>query len=104
MSTEEQDAALLRLVRRRSEAKRKKSLIESELREAGRKLSDVGGLLRHVGDSGTGTDRPEYALSEVRKAPEICGLSRIEAMLSELKSLNEELEGLNRAARECGVD
>ncbi|MHB2008819.1 MAG: hypothetical protein ACYCOX_12305 [Acidobacteriaceae bacterium] len=104
MSNEEQDAAILRLVKSRGDYKKRKALLESELRAAGESLWQIGGSLRNVKGSGTYTETPGYILPEIEKAPDICDLSRIKAMLEELKALEITLCDLNRSARELGID
>jgi len=42
MRGDEQDAAILRVVKDRAEAKKRKSLLENELRTAGQSLSRIG--------------------------------------------------------------
>ncbi|MEO8051011.1 MAG: hypothetical protein ABI833_11395 [Acidobacteriota bacterium] len=48
MSTAEQDAALLRIVKDRAEAKRKRSLLEHEIRSTGTAFYEVGSSLRNM--------------------------------------------------------
>lgn len=104
MSSAEQDAALLRLIKDRSEAKRRKALLESELRAAGKSLGYVGQALSEITASGAYTSSPQYVLQEIDKAPEICGLNKIGEMLIELRDLQVNLTGMDRSARELGVD
>jgi hypothetical protein len=60
MSDPEQDEAILRLVKQRGEAKKRKALLENELRTAGRSLWEIGGALRNVkGESFPIQDEPE---------------------------------------------
>jgi hypothetical protein len=105
MSDAEQDAALLRLVKERSEAKRRKNLLESELSAAGRTFSAIGDALKlldapNVITAGT----PDHVLREIDKAPEICELNSIKRMISELKVLRTRLGDLDRRAAQLGVD
>jgi hypothetical protein len=104
MSNEEQDAAILRLVKSRGESKKRKALLESELRAAGQSLWQIGQSLRNVKGSGTFTDTPGHILPEIERAPDICDLSRIKLMLEELKALEMTLSDLNRSAIELGID
>jgi len=102
MSGDEQDAAMLRLVKERREVRQRKALIESELQSAGRSLYEIGTLLKHI--NGGLYDPVEQVLPQVEQAPEICGLNRLKELLKELKGAQEVLAQLNRSAVELGVD
>ena len=104
MSSEEQDAAILRLVKQRGEAKKRKVLLENELRTAGRSLWEIGSALKSLDASGPSQGTPEFILLEIAKAPNICGLERVKAMLEELRDLENTLRQLNRSAVELGID
>jgi hypothetical protein len=102
MSTDEQDQAILRIVRRRKELRERKALIESELNAAGESLGDIGSSLKHIGGSQAQwlADIP----GRIQKTPDICELARIKAMVSELKEIYETFAQLNRSAAELGID
>ena len=53
MSGGEEDAAVARLVRGRAEARRRKALLESELRFAGEAMADIGSGLKRVNGCGS---------------------------------------------------
>jgi hypothetical protein len=102
MSGDEQDAAIIRIVRRRKELRVRKALIESELQMAGDSLNDIGAALRHISGS-----FPEHIASikvQLQKAPEICELDRIKGMVAELGQIYAEFTQLNRSAAEAGID
>jgi hypothetical protein len=101
MSDSEQDAAIGRLVRQRSEAKRRKILLENELRSAGKSLSDIGEVLKHF--SGGPYDNVDRVLPLIDIAPDICGLERVRSMLKELAQLKEDLALLDRSVAEFGI-
>ena len=101
MSDDEKDAAILRLVKDRSEAKRRKLLLESELRAAGESLAEIGQSLRHL--NGGPYDDVGRIIPQVDKAPNICGLERIRTMLTELSKLQETLAKMNESATELGI-
>lgn len=103
MSGDEQDAALLRIVKQRSEAKKRKSLLESELRAAGESLYEIGGALRHV-NGGSFPGFLDNILSRIAKAPDTCSLDRIRTKSKELQELEMTLAQLNRSATELGID
>jgi hypothetical protein len=104
MSNDEQDAAILRLVKARGEAKRQKALLETELRAAGTSLYNIGSGLRSIGFSTSVQETPGAILQRVAIAPDICGLEQVKAMLEELKELNENIKQLNAAAVAQGIE
>ena len=104
MTNNEQVAAILRLVKHRSECKKRKAALESELRAAGRSLFEIGGSLRNVQGTGSFNETPAAILPQIVKAPEICSLDRVKTMLEELASLELTLNQLNRSAEELDVD
>ncbi|HSY31269.1 MAG TPA: hypothetical protein VLA42_04715 [Verrucomicrobiae bacterium] len=103
MSDQEQDDAILRIVKLRSEAKKRRTLLESELTTAGQSLWEIGRSLKAI--SG-----PEFIgaaaaiLPQIDKAPDICELNRIRTMLEELKKLEATLIQLKRSATDLGID
>jgi hypothetical protein len=103
MTIDEQDMAILRIVKERGEAKRRKVLIESELRAAGESLYDIGGALRHVNDASV-QNGVESVLPKLANVPKICDLGRVKLMLEELKELENRLSQLNRSASDLGID
>lgn len=104
MSDEEQDAALLRLVKQRAEYKRRKTLIENELQLAGKSLYDIGSSLKHFG----GFNGPEFGIRvvipQIAAAPETCDLSRLKTLLEELSEIDGPLKELNQSAADLGID
>jgi len=103
MSGDEQDAAILRVVKQRSEAKKRKLLLESELRSAGDSLYDIGGTLKHI-SGGLLQGSADHVLAQITKAPKICNLEQIKAMFEELKGLETTLTQLNLTAAGLGID
>jgi hypothetical protein len=104
MSNDERDAAILRLVKTRAEAKRRKNLLETELRAAGSSLYSIGTELREIGFSTSAQASPGAILQRVATAPDICELVRVKTMLEELKELNENLKQLAISAATEGID
>jgi hypothetical protein len=104
MSSDEQDEAIIRLVKQRFEAKKRKALLENELRTAGRALWEIGSALKSVNASGSFQEDPDRALAEIEKAPKICELDRIKAMLVELRETQELIAQLNQSAAQLGID
>jgi hypothetical protein len=103
MSSDEQDAAILRVVKGRAESKQRKLLLESELRAAGESLYHVGSALRYVGHAKSVQEAPGAILQRLAMAPEICELERVKAMLTELKEATEKLKQLDITAQELGI-
>lgn len=104
MSGDEQDQAILRLVKQRHETKKRKAALQSELREAGQRLWEIGGSLKSVCSESNAGQTPANILSSVKKAPDICGLERIKSMLEELRDAEQTIADLNRSAKELGID
>jgi|SRR5271154_4753779 len=104
MSGAEQDAAIIRLVKQRGDAKRRRVLLENELRTAGHSLYEIGMALRGIAASGSFNSTPDYVLPKLAKAPEICNMDKIKVMLEELRDLETTLTQLNRSATELGID
>jgi hypothetical protein len=102
VNSDEQDVAILRIVRRRSELRKRKALIESELQAAGESLGDIGSSLKHI--SGSFPDHLASIKTQLQKAPEICELDRIMGMVAELGQIYAEFIQLNRSAVEAGID
>ncbi len=102
MTDDERDQAILRVVKRRKELRERKALIESELRAAGESLGDIGSSLKHV--SGAQPQWLADILGRIQKAPDICELARIKAMVVELKEIYETFAQLNHSAAELGID
>jgi chorismate mutase len=103
MMIDEQDNAILRLVKERGEAKRRRAALERELRAAGKSLCDIGGALKNssVVRFRNGIDN---VLPKLQSVPAICDLSRVTTMLEELKEVETRLAQLNRIAAEMGID
>ncbi|MGA9673645.1 MAG: hypothetical protein WBQ94_30920 [Terracidiphilus sp.] len=106
MTIGEQDDAILRLVRERGETKRHRAALERELREVGKCLYDIGGVLKHACGSRirNGRNGIDYVLPKLHSVPAICDLSRVTTMLEELKEADSRLAQLNRIASEMGID
>jgi hypothetical protein len=93
------------LVKERSEAKKRRNLLESELAVAGRTFSEIGKALAQLDAPNTVTlGAPDYALKEIDEAPEICSLGKVKDMLVELKNLRVRVSELDRRAAQLGVD
>jgi hypothetical protein len=106
MTSDEQEDAILRLVRERGEVKRHRAALEKELREAGKSLYEIGSALKRAcaGGMRNGRNGVDYVLPKLHNVPAICDLSRVAAMLEELKKVETRLAHLNRIASEMGID
>jgi prefoldin subunit 5 len=104
MVEDELNAAIVRLVKERSESKKKRASIESELRAAGRALFSIGNSLREVVADGSWNHTPSAILPEIEKAPDICSLAKIRELLEELKKTEDLIKELDKSARDMGID
>jgi DNA-binding transcriptional MerR regulator len=104
MSGDEQDVAILRVVKQRGEFKKKRTLLQSELRAAGQSLSEIGDILKRFDTSTSLANSIDFLIPQIDRAPDICGLSRIRTMLQELKEVEQTLADLSRTATELGID
>jgi hypothetical protein len=98
LSSEEKKGMLDRLVEQRAKSTRRAILLESELRAAGESLFHVGTLLKNLSSEQGRKDNYVVTLNAVINAPEICGLSRIAAMLVDLQETRELLDELDSLA------
>jgi hypothetical protein len=103
MTIDEQDEAILRLVRERGEVKRQRAALERELRTAGKSLYDIGAALKNA-SGGRIRNGIDDVLSKLHSVPAICDLRRVATMLEELKVVEVRLAQLNRIASEMGMD
>jgi hypothetical protein len=103
VSIDEQDEAIARLVKQRSEARKRKALLENELRTAGRSLWEIGSALKSIKAEGSFQETPEYILPEIEKAPKICSLDRIKSMLQDLQETQKLLAQFDRGLSELGI-
>lgn len=62
MSNDEQDIDIVRLVKERGVVRRRKTILESELRAAGRSLWEIGAQLRSVQGAGSFNETPAAML------------------------------------------
>lgn len=104
MTTSEQDAAVARLVRARTDAKRRKILLESELQIAGEALAQIGSSLKHISGYQGAAFAAQRILPEMDMAPEICGFDKLKEMLNELIELDRRVAELNHNAAALGID
>jgi hypothetical protein len=100
---DERDAAIRGLLTMRSEARRRKAALASELRMAGKSLYDLGGALKHASGNSLGS-RVDHILPKLANVPPVCDLGRLKLLLEELKELESQLAQLNRSASEIGID
>jgi hypothetical protein len=100
---DERDVAIQRLLTKRSEARRRRAALSTELRMAGTCLHDIGGALKHACGNSMGS-RVDHILPKLANVPAVCDLGRLKLMLEELKELEAQLAQLNRSASEIGID
>jgi hypothetical protein len=98
MSQQEQDAALLRVVKDRAEAKRQRSLLQSELTRRIEPLMSVTTALRQAAVA-----EPEYLAGAADKLEDI-EPARVVEMLRQLAELTRHIREYDRTAKELGID
>ena len=103
MTIDENEAAISGLLRERSEAKWRRTALESELRTAGKSLNDIGSALKNLSAGAMG-NRVDHILPKFENVPPICDLKRVKEMLEELKDLQARLDQLNRSASRMEID
>ena len=103
ITIDEREAELSEIWRARSEVKRRRAVLESEIRAAGESLYDVAGALKKVCE-GTMGIRADHILRKFASLPHVCDLRRLEKMLEELKQLQMKLNQLNESAAQIGTD
>jgi hypothetical protein len=103
VAVDEEEVAIRGLLAMRSEARRRRAALASELRIAGKSLSELGGALKYASGNSMGS-RVDLILPKLAKVPAVCDLGRLKLMLEELKELEMQLARLNRSASEIGID
>lgn len=103
MTTDEKEAAISGLLRERSEAKWRRTALETELRTAGKSLCDIGSALKNLSAGAIGS-RVDYILPKFANVPAICDLNSMKEMLEELRELQKRLDQLNHSASQMGID
>jgi hypothetical protein len=100
MSSEEQDTALLRLVKDRAEAKRKWTLLQSELQAAAKAFREIGAALQNVNPN---MDL-KYMRSVLEKHTDVAAPSKLLDMLKEYIGLTDEVSAFDAKAKSLGLD
>ena len=101
MSSEEQDAALLRIVKERSEAKRKRTLLESELQSNGKGLCDLAMALQQVGTIHQSLERIDFLANQLST---LLASSKLAAMMKEWVEVNHAIKDFDDKAKQLGID
>lgn len=99
MSTEEQDAAIGRLVRERAEANRQRALLEQEIKKYPDKLNELAGHLNRTDAS----DRVEKALGVIVGLTSAGGLDRLNTLVAEYQSHTRRVEEIGQTLRNAGA-
>ena len=102
MSDEEQDQAILRIVKNRAEARKRNVLLVSELQAAGKHMETIGAALRHLSEFAMGQNT-EYILKEIDVAPSICELGHVRKLVVELAEIKTHLAQLSKMSEELGI-
>ena len=98
MSSDEQDAAILRIVKERSENKRRRALLESEIRAASSSLKDLATLL--------GMIRPmldDTQINQQLKNSEPWLSEKLIRILREYQETCAKCSQLDASAKEAGI-
>ncbi len=103
MMDDEQDIVTAMLLTKRSETRRRRVALQSELRTAGKSLYSIGGALKNLTPNSI-RNRIDYILPIIARTSSICDLGGVRAMLEELKELEMQLAELNRGASSMGID
>jgi hypothetical protein len=100
MSSDEQDAAALRLLRERADVKRHRALLEGEIQAAGKVFSQVGVTVEHLNIN---MDLP-YVLALVEKHAKAPSPGKVAEMMKEYIDLSAHLSTLNARIQDAGLE
>jgi hypothetical protein len=101
MSSQEQDAAVGALVRRRSELRREQAALASKLHLTGNALSELAAIVLGLDPS---TRDIEGVTLQVQRYSQIAGANEVLRMAQELVDLNRQLAATESQARVLGVE
>lgn len=99
MSSEEQDAALLRLVKDRSETRKKRTLLENELRTWGDGLNNLGTVLRMISPMPDNS----YLLAQLEHNKTLLSPRLLDAVRDYL-DMSVRLTDMDSRAKQLGID
>jgi hypothetical protein len=101
MSPDEQDAAVLRIVKDRAEAKRRRALLESELQAAGKALHVISEALPLLGSPVVNIP---VLLKLVGENAELLAPSKLAQMMKEYADLTAQIADLDASAKAAGIE
>ena len=101
MSSDEQDAAIVRIVKDRAEAKRLRALLESELQAAGRSLHIVSEALPLLGSPVVNIPA---LLKLIDENAELLAPSKLVQMMRDYADLTNQIADLDAKAKAAGID
>jgi hypothetical protein len=101
MSFSDQDAAVGRLVRRRTELRREHAALASDVQIAGRTLAELGNMLADFDAS-----RQDYdaVTAEAQRYSQVPDAARVLRMLQELVDPNRQIAATDAQAHILGID
>ena len=107
MSSEEQDAAIGRLIRERTEANRQRALIADEVTnkfalEASHLFGHLGGVFK--GDPSQIAGRLKGAIGIVDALTALGGMDRLKALLSEHLQLSQRISEIGVTLKNAGAE
>ena len=101
MSPDEQDAAVLRIVKDRAEAKRRRALLESELQAAGKALHIISETLPLLGSPVVNIP---VLLKLIDENAELLAPSKLSQMMKEYADLTAQIADLDASAKAAGIE
>jgi len=101
MSPDEQDAAVLRIVKDRAEAKRRRALLESELQAAGKALHVISEALPLLGSAVVNIP---VLLKLIDENAELLAPSKLAQMMKEYADLTTQIADLDASAKAAGIE
>jgi hypothetical protein len=101
MSPDEQDAAVLRIVKDRAEAKRRRALLESELQAAGKALHVIAEALPLLGSPVVNIP---VLLKLIDENAELLAPSKLAQMMKEYADLTALIKNLDASAKAAGIE
>jgi hypothetical protein len=101
MSNEEIDAAIVRLVKDRAEARRRQAALAAELNAAAHVLQSLGQALTYLNRARISTEDPVALLNQHADLLEPSKLARL---IREHADVSKRIEEMDRHARGMGID
>ncbi|HYW41229.1 MAG TPA: hypothetical protein VE959_00135 [Bryobacteraceae bacterium] len=101
MSNEDLDAAILRLVKDRTEAKRHQAALSAELKAAATVLQSLAQAFTYLNQPRVSTEDP---LALLNRHGDLLEPSKLARMIREYADLSKRIEQMDQDARRMGID